>query len=109
MATASLQPTDMAGWAPGTRHYTTSDGKHFAVEAPEEAVPDGAKRFVGELLAVAGADPDRTTVVLRPTVILPCNPDGSAYDLTPVHEFPPGTSCEDALKQAGYEVTEPGA
>jgi hypothetical protein len=42
-------------------------------------------------------------VVVEPTVVLACDADGVATDLTPIHSFPPGTSHEDAIAQLEQE------
>lgn len=120
MAKATLVTEQLEGWAPGTRHYRTSDGQDFAVEA--DPIPDTANDFVsegggeaymvpadeapvvGELLMVLGETEKAVKLVVRPTVIFACTPEGAAIDLTPLHSFTPGTSHEDALRGAGYEL-----
>lgn len=98
MPTATLISEQLDTWAPGTRHYSASDGKHLAVEASEDAVV--------ELYQVK--------ILPRPTVVFLCNADGQPVDadendhdpLTPLHVFPSGTTHEDALTQAGYTLGE---
>lgn len=97
-----------AGWCPGTRIYRTSSGHCYAVEAPNvpegQAIPVGVSPMIEELLVKIGAGRAALKAVVRPTVIIPCNDDGSADDLAPTHTFPAGTTHEDALQRAGYTV-----
>lgn len=97
---------ELPGWAPVTEHYETSDGAHWAVEASVDAVPEGALAMVEEQLVALGTDLVSTKQIVRPTLIFACTPEGQAVDLTPLHEFPPGTTHEEALTQAGYSVTK---
>lgn len=104
----TLQPTEMASWAPHTRHYLAVDGTHLAVESSSEslddidipavgdAVDEVLKLVVGELLPVHQ--------VVRPTVVFACTDEGLAVDLTPLQTFPPGITHEAALEAMGYEV-----
>lgn len=82
---ATLINDNMPRWAPVTKHYRTADGQDLAVE-------------VGEPVGVGGGFVEKP----RPTVIFACTEEGYAVDLTPLHRFPPGTTHEDALTQAGY-------
>jgi len=96
----------MSGWAPVTVNYTTSDGKDFAVEA-STALPDEAVRaLVDEQITVTNGAVLPVTEIVRPTVIFECTAQGQAVNLTPLYEYPPGTTHTDALNQAGYEVTQ---
>lgn len=88
----------MSGWAPGTVHYKVGT-VYYAVESSVDAVPAGAVPMVDELLTVLGTDLQRTKQRLRPTVVFACDENGVAADLTPLREFPPGTSHADALAQ----------
>jgi hypothetical protein len=109
MATATQIDTDMFQWADGTRHYRTSDGLDFAIEATILAedtpiVPTGAEPMVAELIEIIGAGRAPLKRVVRPTVMFECTETGAAVSLTPVHTFPAGTTYEEALAQAGYTV-----
>lgn len=105
MPTATRLDTDMSMWADGTLHFVTSDGEHYAVESSTEAIPEGAQCMIDELLAVIGTGRQALKLRLRPTVVFACNEDGTpAGTLTPVAEFPPGTTHEQALAQMGYAV-----
>lgn len=97
MATATFID-EPPGWAPGARHYKTSDGKHFIIDAHT----DTAAEQVGELLTILGSSLRGTKQIVRPTVVIECNPDGTPVDLTPEYTFPPGTTHEEALNTAGY-------
>src|ERR1700756_1625873 len=104
METATELPTDMSHWASVTRHYVTSDGKYLAVEASTDTIPDGAERYIEEALAIAGVDLANTTMLLRPTVIMPCTEKGEPIELSALHQFPAGTTHEEALANIGYQV-----
>lgn len=106
MATAVLMCTDLSWAADGTRHYALNDGTHLLVEASTSSVPSGAEPMVQELLTVLGTDLMSTKQVVRPTIIFTANEEGLPLSMTPLHTFPPGTSHEDALIQAGYEIGE---
>lgn len=120
MATADQLSTDLVAWAPGTRHYRCSDGRYLAVEATE--VPDQVETVVvsqgdspqgDDLLVMLGVTRAALNLVVRPTVIFlsdehgqPVDADENDHDpLTPLHVFPAGTTHNEALTQAGYEVT----
>lgn len=100
-------PTDMSTWAPVTRHYRTDDGQDFAVECSVDAIPAGAVSMIDELVVALGSTLGETNQVLRPTVVLPCGPDGSPLGDTvpaPLFTFEPGVSHDEALALAGYPV-----
>jgi hypothetical protein len=116
MATATLVTDNLAGWAPGTRHYRCSDGKHLAVEA--DPLPEGSMLAVedaplaGQIIVAVGGDTRQAIkYVARPTVIFLCDEQGIPVDsdendhdpLTPLHRFEPGTTHSEALTAAGYE------
>lgn len=104
----------LAGWAPGTRHYKTSDGKHLAVEATQPQGPQiiqrGQSPMVDEILTVLGKSVASLKVVARPTVVFLCTAEGLPVDadeadqdpLTPLAVFPSGTTHEEALAELGY-------
>lgn len=118
MATATLVSSDIPGWAPGTDLYSTSDGRYLAVESmpvPEDTthvIEQGQSPMTDDLLAVLGESFAAMKVVIRPTVIFLCTEDGAPLDadendhdpLTPLHIFDPGTTHEQALRNAGYET-----
>ena len=118
MTTATLVASDIPGWAPGTNLYATDDGRHLAVEAmplPEgttQVIEVGQDPMSDNILAQVGDTFASIKVVLRPTVIFLCAEDGTPLDadendydpLTPLHTFDPGTSHEDAVRQAGYDI-----
>lgn len=106
---------NLPGWAPGTHHYRTPDGKNLAIEAmphPEDSViiEAGQEPMVDNILLTLGTSYAALKVVLRPTVVFLCDADGNAIDsdltdddpLTPLHTFPPGTSHEEVLRELGY-------
>lgn len=78
MDIAKELPTDMAGWSPVTTHYEVPDG-YLAVT-------------VAKFFTATG------------TAVLRCNSEGIAETLTPVAEFPDGTTAEEALAALGYRV-----
>lgn len=99
MATATWLPdTYMGNWSPGTRHYAISDGTYVAVEVDSGITPEMA----AAVQQVAGAA--LLNYAPRPTVIISVNSEGNATSLERLHTFPPGTTHEDALIQAGYEI-----
>ncbi|MFV8173421.1 hypothetical protein [Mycolicibacterium peregrinum] len=77
---------DLSGWAPGTRMFSTDDDQHFVVDADLE-------------------DYGHLRVVRRRTVILYCTETAGVTDLIPDFEFDPGTSHEDAVRLAGFELS----
>lgn len=101
----ALVDSVMATWAPDTRHYVTDDGQHLAVHVADglDAV---TTELINESLEVSGIPTLESgihTLVVEPTTIIECTEEGIAVNLTPLHTFPPGTSHEDALAQAGYQ------
>lgn len=77
---------DLSGWVPGTRMFSTDDARHFVVDADLE-------------------DYGHLRVVRRPTVILYCTEAAGVTDLIPDFTFKPGTTHEDAVGQAGFELS----
>lgn len=83
-----IMDADLGGWAPSVRLFSTSDDKHFVVDADLFGYPEsGSVRFIR-----------------RATCVLYCNADGTVTDLTPDHVFPPGTTAEDAVVAMGYLI-----
>lgn len=78
MAIATKLDTDMSGWAPVTDHYEVPDG-YLAVT-------------VAQFFTATG------------TAVFRCTEEGIAETLTPVAEFPDGTTAEAALAALGYNV-----
>lgn len=74
----------LAHWVPGSRFFTTSDGKHMVI------CPD-----------LADYPP---TVIRRTTTVFYCAEDSAVTDLTADFVFPPGTTAEQALAEMGYEL-----
>lgn len=114
---ATLISEELAGWAPGTRHYRTSDGRNIAIEAttnPEgvRVIERGQSPMVDDLLMLLGETRAALKIVVRPTVVFLCDEHGQPVDaaendndsLTPLHTFPAGTTHDDALQRAGYTV-----
>jgi hypothetical protein len=108
MPTVTLVSESPPGWAPGTQHWRTDDGRNLAVEASPDAIPAGfATEVIDELLTAVGESFGSTKIVLPQTVIMECDPDGTPLDdfvPEPLWTFPPGTTHEQALEQAGYVV-----
>lgn len=83
---------DLSNWAPGTRFFSASDGRHFVIDADLDEHPeDGNVRLVR-----------------RPTVVLYTTETAWPTDLTPDFVFDPGTTHEEAVALAGFELTEGG-
>ena len=95
-----LLDTDMSHWGPGVRHYQTGDG--YAAVSVDAGVTLETKALIDETLTTLGVPTLESgihRVVVEPTVVISCNADGVATDLTPLRTFPPGTSHEDAIAQ----------
>lgn len=68
--------------------------------------------MIDELLVKLGESRAALKLVLRPTVVFLCSPEGFPVDadendhdpLTPLHTFPAGTTHVEALTQLGYTV-----
>jgi len=107
VATATQVDRDMSFWAPETRLYSISDGSYLAVTVDPGVPTPEVEEVLDEALAALDAPSiasGKNLIQISPTVILPCTDEGFAIDLTPLHTFEPGTSHEDALTAAGYEV-----
>lgn len=121
--TIALQPTEMGGWPPGTRHWRTADGQDYAViagadlsaaarEAIDTFLEARGEAQLEELPAGTAIPVEQTpnepghSVVPQPTAIIACLPNGQAVDLTALWSFPAGTTAADALTQAGFEVQQ---
>lgn len=98
---AEALDTEMVAWPPGTKHYQVEPGEYVAVDVDPGEIPEGAANIIEGLLVSLGSSLSETKIVLRDTVIIPCNEEGIASSMDPIHRFPPGTSHEDALTQAG--------
>ncbi|AIT13436.1 hypothetical protein PBI_RONRAYGUN_23 [Mycobacterium phage RonRayGun] len=105
MATAT-RIADVPGWAPGTQHYNTDDGNTIAV-CVDIGPNETTLGYLDETLSALVGQPiaGRHNIIQQPTTIIDCFPDGTVEQLTPMHTFPPGTSHEDALRLAGYDIT----
>ncbi len=94
-----LLQTDMKRWPPGTRHYRDESGQHYAVHADTEAgavaasmnLPEGIARNIHTVLPCA-------------TTIVACDERGTAESMDAIYKGPAGTSHEDALAAAGFEL-----
>lgn len=99
--------TAMTMWPPNTRHYVADDGQHYAVRA-DPSVPSTFQSAVDQTLADLGqpsVSSGEHTIIACPTTIVACNADGIPADLTPLYIYPAGTTCEQALAAAGFEIT----
>jgi len=89
MATATeVTDVNLAHWAPGTRFYSTDDGRHFVVCVDETEAPPGSK----------------LRIIKQPTVILYTDENAVATDLEVDFTFDPGTGHEDAVLAAGFDI-----
>ena len=80
MSTATRLDTDIAHWAPVTRHYQV-EGGHLAVT-------------VHRFLTASGTD------------VYYCDERAIAPSLQPIAEFPEGTTHNEALERLGYTVVD---
>lgn len=88
MPTATeLDSSLVANHGNGTRFFAGSDGTHFIVKAD-----------------LADYSHLRDNIRRQPTVILYCDETGYLSDLEVDFSFEPGTSVEDAVAGAGYEL-----
>lgn len=103
----TLLDTDMAHLGPGVRHYRTEDGQYLAVSV-DAGITQRAENTINEVTAAMGLPSLRSgayTISPIPTVILACDEIGQAATLDRLHEFPPGTTHEEALEALGFTVT----
>lgn len=77
----------LAQWVPGTKFYSTDDGRHFVVDAD-----------------LADYSKNAYKVTRRPTVILYCTETAGVTDLIADFEFEPGVTHEDAVRLAGFTL-----
>lgn len=93
--------TVLEAFPPNTKHYRLASGDHIAVNA-DSIPPSAVQSVVSDVLTYVGADLQKTTMMLLPTVVWACTADGLPTEagMTPLHTFPPGTSHEDAVTQA---------
>ncbi len=88
MATAIELDSDIAaGWGPGTRFFLGSDGKHFVVQA--------------DLEDYSGL---RDRIKRRPTLLFYVDANAVAEDFVVDAQYEPGTTHEDAIAEAGYDI-----
>lgn len=100
----TLVDSEMSSWTPDTRHYLAADGTHLAVSV-QANLTEQTIQYIEEALAAAELpklEGGAYAIVASPTTVIECNDEGIALSMTPLHTFPPGTSHEDALAQAGY-------
>lgn len=117
MATAKRTGVAMPGWAPTTTHYGTDDGRFFAVTVDDHN--DGFVDVLNQALQSVGPDEVDLTgmiVVPRDTTVHYADVDGHPVDVDGDHvpdleaiwTFPPRTSADDAMRQAGYTIEGTG-
>lgn len=80
MPTATRIDTEMSHWCPVTRHYSV-DGGYLAVT-------------LNKFLTAEGTD------------VFYADENGGAISLTPIAQFPEGTTHDQALEQIGYTVID---
>ncbi|WP_142282891.1 DUF7572 family protein [Mycobacterium aquaticum] len=104
--TATALDTDMSPWGDGVVHYRTSDGRDLAVsvDAGVNALTTALINETLEAQGIPALDSGVHKVVVEPTVIIECGPNGEAITLDRWREYPPGTSHEDALRWAGFGI-----
>lgn len=100
MLTATYIPDTVGNRPPGWRIYAISDGTYVAVEANGGIT----EQMAAAVEQVAGAA--LLNYIPRPTVIIAVDENGNATSLERLHRFDPGTTHEDALTLAGYEIGE---
>jgi hypothetical protein len=117
--------SDQGSLAP--RHYAIDDGTYVAVDVDTGVVtPEKAAHQVASypyrcwdaksqkpIYAAAAVEQIAGAALLtyrqRPTVVIVAvDANGDAASLDRLHEFPPGTSHEEALARAGYSVVSGG-
>ena len=89
VAVSEVTTVDLSHWAPGVKFYRAADGCYFVVSADLGAVKVG-----------------RRTRVRRPTVVLYTDENAVPLDAEVDFVFDPGTSHEDAVGLAGFELGE---
>lgn len=88
MATAiELDPDIAAGWGPGARFFSGSDGKHFVVQAD-----------LGDYSEL------RDRIKRRPTLVFYVDANAVAEDFVVDFRYDPGTPHEEAVAASGYEL-----
>ncbi len=98
----------MRRWPPNTRLYVDESGQHYAVHvdaglsAGQENAVNAALSDLGQPMVKSGMH----TIMLCDTTIVACDENGIAPDLTPMSTCPPGTSHENALAAAGFEIAD---
>jgi len=86
-AATELDPALAWSHGPGTRFFSGDDGKYFIVMADLE---DYSQMH--------------DSITRQPTVILYTDENAGLADLDVDFSFPPGTSVEDAIAEAGYDI-----
>ena len=88
MKTATeILDADLNHWVPGTRFFSTSDGKYFVVDADTADYPRGP-----------------FTIIRRDTAVIDCTADATVISPISKQLFPPGTSAEEAIAAMGYTL-----
>lgn len=106
MGQAIKLDTDMSPWGNGVIHYVTDDGRNFAVSI-DAGLTNRTESAINDTLAAMqelALSSGNHRIEQEPTVIMECTEFGEPITLDRLHEFPAGTSHEEALFQAGYEV-----
>jgi len=86
MIAQEILDVDLSSWVPGTRLFAAGDG-HLLIIADLSEYPDSRMKFIRQ-----------------PTAVLTCTADATVTDMTPTHNFDPGTTAEDALAALGYTL-----
>lgn len=81
---------DLANWTPGARFFATDDDTYFIIDADLEPAPGWV-----------------STVIRRRTAVFYCTDTAGVTDLNADHEFPPGTTPEQAVELMGHTLTDP--
>lgn len=88
LTATEITDIDLSHWVPGTRMFSTSDGKYFVVDSDFNDYPT-----------------EGVTFVRRETVIHFCTEQATVTSLAGDHTFPPGTTAEAAIAAIGYTLT----
>jgi hypothetical protein len=114
MATAHVTDTNMSPWGPGVKQYACDDGKYFAVMVDDAngGYVNVLNEALQELPDFAAADNTSMFIIPRDTTVVRCSVEGHPVDtdgdgvpdLQPAFVFPPRTTADEAMTQAGYTV-----
>lgn len=89
-AALEMPDVDVSRWGPGVKFYSTDDGRYFVVLADlVDYIDEGAFR-----------------VRRQTTRILYTDEYAHAVDLEVDFEFDPGTTHEEAVQLAGFDLSE---